>query len=198
MMMRLVVVVFAYLTMNIHAQEEGVLVTSAEDSLDALLAVVPIDVTVAELGDSLFLVPERKARIFRDAYGVPHVYGQTDLDTAFGFGYAQAQDHLLDMILNFKQAKGELSEIKGEAYIEKDYRALLWRIHSVAGNRYGDLPESTRKYIESFVAGINHYIEVHRRVLPHWVDDVRAVDVVALSRWLMFLFAEQTLSLIHI
>ncbi|MBT4138553.1 MAG: penicillin acylase family protein [Candidatus Latescibacteria bacterium] len=192
MMMRLVVVVFACLTMNIQAQEDGVVVSGAQDSIDALLTVVPVEVVVAELGDSLFLVPERKARIFRDAYGVPHVYGQTDLDTAFGFGYAQAQDHLLEMVLNFKQAKGELSEIKGKAYVEKDYRALLWRIHSVAGNRYGDLPESTRNYIESFVEGINHYIEVHRRVLPHWVDEVRAVDVVALSRWLMFLFAEQT------
>jgi acyl-homoserine-lactone acylase len=195
MMMRLVVVVFACFALNVQAQEdvpELAPVLSATDSIDALLVVVPVEQIVAHLGDSLFLVPERKARIFRDAYGVPHVYGQTDLDTAFGFGYAQAQDHLLEMVLNFRQAKGRLAEIKGKAHIEHDYRALLWRIHSVAGSRYGDLPESTRNYIEAFVAGINHYIAVHKRVLPHWVEEVRGVDVVALGRWLTFLFAEQT------
>jgi acyl-homoserine-lactone acylase len=192
MMMRLVVAVFIGLTFNVQAQDDVLSVASATDSIDALLVEVPVAQTVAQLGDSLFLVPNRKARIFRDAYGVAHVYGQTDLDTAFGFGYAQAQDHLIEMLLNYRQAKGRLAEIKGEAYLERDHRALLWRIHSVAGNRYGDLPSSTRDYIEAFVEGVNHYIAVHKRVLPHWVEEVRGVDVVALGRWLMFLFAEQT------
>jgi acyl-homoserine lactone acylase PvdQ len=96
------------------------------------------------------------------------------------------------MVLNFRQAQGRLSEIKGKAFIEQDYRALLWRIHSGAGNRYGDLPESSRLYIEAFVDGINHYIKAHQRVLPHWVEEVGGVDVVALGRWLLFLYAEQT------
>lgn len=192
MMMRLVVAVFFSLTLNVQAQEDVQGVVSATDSIDALLVEVPVEQIVAELGDSLFMVPNRKARIFRDAYGVPHVYGQTDLDMAFGFGYAQAQDHLIEMLLNFRQAKGRLAEIKGQAYLERDHRALLWRIHSVAGSRYGDLPASTRDYIEAFVSGINHYIAVHKRVLPNWVEEVRGVDVVALGRWLTFLFAEQT------
>lgn len=192
MIIRLLVVVLLGMSFSVRAQEEMAQVVSAQDSIDALLTEVPVEVVAAELGDSLFLVPERKARIFRDAFGVPHIYGQTDMDTAFGFGYAQAQDHLLDMVLNFRQARGRLAEVQGKDHINSDYRALLWRIHSVAGNRYGELPESTRKYIEAFVDGINHYIEVHRRVLPSWVEDVRPVDVVALGRWLMFLFAEQT------
>ena len=192
MMMRLVGLLFLCMVFQAQAQEEVMVETSATDSIDALLAEVPVAVTVEALGDSLFLVPENKARIFRDAFGVPHIYGQTDLDTAFGFGYAQAQDHLLEMLYNFRQAKGQLSEIKGKAYVDLDHRALLWRIHSVAGSRYGDLPEQSRNYIEAFANGINHYIKVHKRVLPHWVEDVRGVDVVALGRWLMFLFAEQT------
>lgn len=191
-MMRLVLVVLFCMGQEIGAQEYLMGVPSATDSIDALLTEVPVEEVVASLGDSLFLVPERKARIFRDAFGVPHIYGQTDFDTAFGFGYAQAQDHLLEMLYSFRQARGRLAEIKGKDYLEQDYRALLWRIHSVAGSRYGELPASTRDYIEAFVEGINHYIEVHRQVLPSWVEEVRGVDVVALGRWLMFLFAEQT------
>ena len=30
--------------------------------------------------------------IHRDIWGVPHVYGATDRDAAFGFAYAQAED----------------------------------------------------------------------------------------------------------
>ena len=31
--------------------------------------------------------------IYRDEWGVPHIYGKTDGDTAFGMGYAQAEDN---------------------------------------------------------------------------------------------------------
>ena len=172
--------------------QEGAIGEVNRDSLAVLLAEVPVDTLVAKLGDSLFLPPEGKARILRDAYGVPHIYGRTDVDVAFGFGYAQAEDHLIAMLKNFRQARGRLAEVEGASALELDEMALRWRIHSVAGERYGNISEGTREYIAAFVGGINHYIEIHRQVLPQWVQDVRAVDVVALARWILFLFAEQT------
>jgi acyl-homoserine lactone acylase PvdQ len=30
--------------------------------------------------------------IYRDSFGIPHVFGETDAATTFGFGYAQAED----------------------------------------------------------------------------------------------------------
>ena len=33
-----------------------------------------------------------EASIERDALGVPHIYGETDADMAFGLAYAQAED----------------------------------------------------------------------------------------------------------
>ena len=35
----------------------------------------------------------RDVTIYRDIYGVPHVFGRTDASTAFGFAYAQAEDN---------------------------------------------------------------------------------------------------------
>ena len=173
-------------------ENEAPVANAQIDSLAMLLAEVPVDSVMAQLGDSLFVAPLGKARIIRDGFGVPHIYGGRDIDSAFGFGYAQAEDHLMAMLLNFRQANGQLAEVEGAAALASDEMALRWRIHSVAGERYGDIPEGTRQYIEAFAGGINHYIEVHRRVLPHWVEDIRAVDVVALARWILFLFAEQT------
>jgi acyl-homoserine lactone acylase PvdQ len=42
--------------------------------------------------------PETLARsvtIYRDTYGVPHVYGPTDAACVFGYAYAQAEDNFL-------------------------------------------------------------------------------------------------------
>src|SRR6185503_8989216 len=35
----------------------------------------------------------RTVTIYRDTYGVPHVFGRTDASTVFGFAYAQAEDN---------------------------------------------------------------------------------------------------------
>jgi acyl-homoserine lactone acylase PvdQ len=36
--------------------------------------------------------------IYRDNYGVPHIVGDTEEATFFGYGYAQAEDHLEGMM----------------------------------------------------------------------------------------------------
>ncbi|MDE2698273.1 MAG: penicillin acylase family protein [Gemmatimonadota bacterium] len=105
-----ILVVFTIALAGQSGAQEGAI---NRDSLAVLLAEVPVDTLVAKLGDSLFSPPEGKARILRDAYGIPHIYGRTDEDVAFGFGYAQAEDHLLQMLKNFRQARGRLAEVEG-------------------------------------------------------------------------------------
>ena len=179
----------------VFAEDQGLdslAIAAREDSLAALLVEQPLDSLLVELGDSLFIPSPGRAHIIRDRYGVPHIYGETDADVAFGFGYAQAQDHLIPMLLSYRGAAGRLSEVLGESALESDTRVLLWRVKGVAGERYGSLPANTRKLIGGFVDGVNHYIDVYEEVLPEWVEPVSGSDVVALSRWLMLLFAERT------
>ena len=102
------------------------------DSVKLFLPEVPLASLLEKYGDSLFIPPEGSARILRDGYGVPHIYGKRDVDVAFGFGYAQAQDHLIPMLLNYRAAAGTASEVLGAGHLESDERALLWRIRSVA------------------------------------------------------------------
>lgn len=167
-------------------------VMSARDSLEALLAEPPLDSLFATHGDSLTLPVAGRSRILRDGFGIPHVYGATDVDVAFGFGYAQAQDHLIPMVLSYRMARGEAAEILGEQWVESDFKSRLWRINHVAGEEYGAIPEPTRDLIGGFVDGVNHYIDVHRQTLPDWVDEIRGTDVVAATRWMALLFAERT------
>lgn len=162
-----------------------------QDSVKLFLPEVPLASRLEQYGDLLFIPPEGNARILRDRYGVPHIYGKRDVDVAFGFGYAQAQDHLIPMLLNYRAAAGTASEVLGAGYLESDERALLWRIRSIAVARYGALPPEIRDLIGAFADGVNHYIDVYRDELPDWVAHVGGTDVVALSRWLVMMLAEQ-------
>ena len=42
--------------------------------------------------DAATLERARTVRILRDTWGVPHIFGHTDADAAFGLAYAHAED----------------------------------------------------------------------------------------------------------
>jgi acyl-homoserine lactone acylase PvdQ len=75
----------------------------------------------------------RHVTIYRDEYGVPHFVGATEAAAFFGYGYAQAEDHLERMMLQYRDAQGRRAEIQGaEAlgdgylhFIPYEYRAGL-------------------------------------------------------------------------
>src|SRR4026208_2647523 len=62
----------------------------------------------------------RSVTIYRDTYGVPHVFGRTDASTAFGFAYAQAEDNFWRVEENFINALGRASEVYGEKPLAED------------------------------------------------------------------------------
>jgi len=51
--------------------------------------------------------------IYRDEYGVPHIVGKTEEAAFFGYGYAQAEDHLERMMIQFRNAQGRRAEVLG-------------------------------------------------------------------------------------
>ena len=140
--------------------------------------------------------------IDRDTYGIPHISGATEADAAFGFGFAQAQDHLDLMLRNYMEATGHLAEIDGEAAIETDVRTRLWRTAEQAATAYPQLDPLTRTYLDAFVAGINQYMEEHPDDVPSWAHRVTPDDILALYRllhirlneWIMPELAEGTVA----
>src|SRR5258708_5708593 len=62
----------------------------------------------------------RTVTIFRDSYGVPHVYGTTDAACAFGFIYAQAEDYFWQIEDNYIRSLGRASELYGEKSLPDD------------------------------------------------------------------------------
>src|SRR5687768_15190651 len=89
----------------------------------ALLMLLLICVSVATAQHARTVNPARlrtQVTIYRDTYGVPHVFGRTDAATIFGFAYAQAEDNFWRVEENFISALGRGSELHGEEALEED------------------------------------------------------------------------------
>jgi len=143
-------------------------------------------------GDLLF----NQVTIYRDNYGVPHIVGETEEATFFGYGYAQAEDHLERMMLQYRDAQGRRSEVLGAdalgdgpvRYIASEYRwggdylqRLLRTKRDVVENKEKIDPH-VYKILQAFARGVNEYIQRHRTQIPKWIDSVAAEDIEALER----------------
>ncbi|MEK7409123.1 MAG: penicillin acylase family protein, partial [Acidobacteriota bacterium] len=140
--------------------------------------------------------------VYRDEYGVPHIVGENEEATFFGYGYAQAEDHLERMMLQYRDAQGRRAEVQGSAalgdgylkFIPHEYRwdgdylqRLLRTRQGVIENRSRIDPE-VYGILSAFARGINAFIAEHRAALPAWIDTVAPEDIEALERSHYFRF----------
>ncbi len=129
----------------------------------------------------------RDATLYRDEWGIPHVYADTPFAMAFVFGYAQAEDHCEHMLLAYRMANGSLAEVLGAAYADSDAFSLKMGHARLAKEVYPTLDPVTREICEGFSMGVNAWISDHVQALPSWVDGMLPEDVLAL--WHAFLMS---------
>src|SRR5688500_11585108 len=108
----------------------------------------------------------REVTIYRDVYGVPHVFGKTDASTVFGFAYAQAEDNFWRIEDNYLAAIGRSAEVDGERRLERDRRNRALGIPRLAREEYKRLDPHTQSLCDAFAAGLNYYLERHPQVKP--------------------------------
>ncbi len=124
--------------------------------------------------------PYASARIVRDEWGVPQISGSRDADTAFGLGYAHAEDDWATIQATLVAARGRLAHYQGPDAAPTDYIVQLLRIQELVAERYeSDLSEDTRALVEAYAAGLNLYAaenpwSVWSDVLPVTGEDIIA------------------------
>jgi acyl-homoserine-lactone acylase len=143
-----------------------------------------------------------RVTIYRDKYGVPHIVGETVEATFFGYGLAQAEDHLERMMVEYRDAQGRRAEVLGrEALCENclhftpheyrwcgDYLQRLLRTKATVLERRQHIDPAVYRILDAFARGVNYYIQQHRQGIPDWIDGVTAEDVEALERSQYFRF----------
>jgi acyl-homoserine-lactone acylase len=102
-----------------------------------------------------------QAEIIRDDFGVPHIYGKSDADAAFGVAIAHAQDDFFTLQDVLAMARGRYGAIAGEDGAKIDYVYHLIDARGTAEANYPKLPADTRALFEAYAAGLNHYAAAH-------------------------------------
>lgn len=119
-------------------------------------------------------------RILRDTWGVPHIYGKTDADTAFGLAYAHAEDDMPTIIEALLGCRGRLASVQGQAGAPIDFMVHLLRIWDDIDAKYeADLSPETRAICEAYAAGLNYYAALHTKEVPRKLLPFTGKDVVA-------------------
>ncbi len=130
------------------------------------------------------IIEENNCVIIRDNWGVPHIYGKTDADAAFGLAYANAQDDFFTIQETVLKSRGEYASVygKGENNINAifDYMVGLLKIWDLVDLKYStDLSTETIKLCESYAMGINYFIETHNENIDQYIYPVNGKDIIA-------------------
>jgi penicillin amidase len=95
------------------------------------------------------------ARIYRDAYGVPHVRATDVLDLARGQGYATARDRAWQLEYQRRRATGTAAAVLGRPQLAWDVWARRTRIVETAQRALANLGEEARAFVAAYVEGVN-------------------------------------------
>ena len=96
--------------------------------------------------------------IFRDRYGVPHIYARSSEDLFFAQGYVHAQDRFWQMEFWRRLGAGRLSELFGEDLLETDKFLRTMGFYRAAQEQYDRYNAETRSFLESYAEGVNAWI----------------------------------------
>jgi acyl-homoserine-lactone acylase len=122
------------------------------------------------------------ATISRDRWGIPHVHGATDADTAYGLAWAHAEDDFLTLQQSALAARGRLATVEGRDAAPIDYLVALLRVRETTAAGYPHLDADTRALVEGYAAGLNAYAAANPgEVISRELFPVTGEDLVAAS-----------------
>jgi len=116
---------------------------------------------------------------------VPHIFGKTDADASFGFGYAHAEDDWKHIQESLMGARGMSAQYKGKDSAPQDYLYDLFKVREAVEAKYlTHLKPETRAIIKAYADAINLYAvenpdEVAPAILP-----ITEHDIVAGYTWM--------------
>ncbi len=99
--------------------------------------------------------------IVRDNFGVPHIYGKTDADAAYGLAYAHAEDDFSTLQEVVAMTRGRYGAMVGADGAKIDYVEHLLGARDTAQREYSKIPGDVRAMLDAYAAGLNHFAKKH-------------------------------------
>jgi acyl-homoserine-lactone acylase len=107
--------------------------------------------------------PEKKydARIVRDEFGVPHIFGKTDADASYGLAYAHAEDDFETIQQVVAMTRARAGAIIGSDGAKVDYVEHLLGARETTQRRYREIPADVRVLLDAYATGLNLFAARH-------------------------------------
>ncbi len=132
----------------------------------------------------------RSVTIYRDKWGVPHVYGPTDYSVMFGFMYAQAEDNFWQIEDSYIQAIGRAAEVYGETgavrALESDLINRQLELNRQAQEDYAKAGKQAKEMCDATAEGLNYFLEKNPQVKPRLIAKFEPWHLLAFNRFAQY------------
>jgi len=102
---------------------------------------------------------DEEVRIFIDKWGVPHIFAQTQKDLFFACGFMHAHERMWQMELSRRAGFGRLSEVLGEAALERDKFMRNLGLGEAALHDFEKLSPEMKELIFAYSDGVNSWMD---------------------------------------
>jgi acyl-homoserine-lactone acylase len=128
----------------------------------------------------------RSVTIYRDTYGVAHVYGPTDASCVFGYLYAQAEDNFWQVEDNYICSLGRAAEVYGEAKLAQDMVNRALEIPRLAKAEYDRSSPKVKALCAAAADGLNYFLAKNPQVKPRLITEFEPWMMFAFNRYALY------------
>src|SRR5271166_2974078 len=107
-----------------------------------------------------------EARVYRDNWGVPHIFAADRNDAARALGYIHASERLFQMEMNRRVGQGRVAEILGPDLVNVDKHMRTLGYYREAQGSFDALSPWAQKRLVAYAEGVNAFLDSHRNALP--------------------------------
>jgi acyl-homoserine-lactone acylase len=102
---------------------------------------------------------EGRTVVYRDIWGIPHIYAPTVEAGLYAMGWFQAEDRTEQLLRNFLMGMGELATVDGRGAVQTDTVSRMFEHYAIAKRRAADdINPKLMGHLDAFVDGINAFL----------------------------------------
>lgn len=126
--------------------------------------------------------------LYRDTWGVPHIYADDLSHAAYALGYAQAEDRIDDIFISIRTATGTMAEAFGPEHVSQDYIMRMVKNAERCASYWKTAPKHIRQMGDRFMAGVTQYLKEHPERRPAFATDLHGWQCMAVARTMSLIF----------
>jgi len=107
-----------------------------------------------------------KVSVYRDAYGVPHIFATNRADALRALGYAHASERFFQMEMQRRAGQGRLSEVVGKDVLGVDKFVRTLGLYDLAQSGYAAMSPDAQNLFRAYADGVNAWMDSHRHRMP--------------------------------